>query len=74
MGLVVPKLGHRIVDRNRLKRRLREIGRTALLPGLRRQGRHLDVLIRIRRAAYLAAYAELELAILTGVEAACSEV
>ncbi|MXV96399.1 MAG: ribonuclease P protein component [Gemmatimonadetes bacterium] len=73
MGLVVPKLGYRIVDRNRIKRRVREIGRSKLLPRLRQHGPELDILIRIRRPAYRAAYSELELAILEGVEAACSD-
>ena len=72
MGVVVPKLGHRIVDRNRVKRRVREIGRRRALRRLRHHTPELDILIRIRRPAYRAAYAELELAILNAVEAACS--
>lgn len=35
VGFVVPKYGHSSVDRNRLKRRLRELVRTQLLPLLR---------------------------------------
>jgi RNase P protein component len=35
VGFVVPKYGHSSVDRNRLKRRLRELVRTRLLPALR---------------------------------------
>lgn len=35
VGFVVPKYGHSSVDRNRLKRRLRELVRTRLLPSLR---------------------------------------
>jgi RNase P protein component len=35
VGFVVPKYGHSSVDRNRLKRRLRELVRTQLLPSLR---------------------------------------
>lgn len=72
MGLVVPKLGHRIVDRNRVKRRVREIGRRSALERLKHHTPTLDILIRIRRRAYGATYAELELAILNAVEAACS--
>jgi RNase P protein component len=34
-GFVVPKYGHSSVERNRLKRRLRELVRTRLLPALR---------------------------------------
>jgi RNase P protein component len=35
VGFVVPKYGHSSADRNRLKRRLRELVRTQLLPSLR---------------------------------------
>lgn len=73
MGLVVPKLGCRIVDRNRIKRQVREIGRTKALPRLRLYMPEVDILVRIRRPAYRAAYAELESAILRGVEAACRD-
>ncbi len=50
--MIVPKLGHDIVARNRLKRRLREIGRRELLPRLDAGGWAKDVLIRARRGAY----------------------
>jgi ribonuclease P protein component len=42
----------RIVDRNLLKRRLREIARRDLLPSLEGMGRAEDVLVRARRSAY----------------------
>ena len=51
-GVVVPKHRHRIVDRNRVKRRIRELARTRLLPELRGTGLELDVLVRARREAY----------------------
>jgi RNase P protein component len=35
VGFVVPKYGHSSIDRNRLKRRLRELVRTQLLPSFR---------------------------------------
>lgn len=67
IGLVVPKPrmrsspdGKRVrgagVQRNRLKRRLREIGRTELLPILARQGVAVDVLVRARPEAYFATF------------------
>lgn len=59
LGLVVGKLGHDIVERNRVKRRLREIGRTRVLPALEGRGIHGDVLIRARRPAYDVGFAEL---------------
>jgi ribonuclease P protein component len=52
LGVIVPKHGRRIVERNLLKRRLREIGRRRLLPELERRGVAVDVLVRARRAAY----------------------
>jgi ribonuclease P protein component len=52
---VVPKHGQNIVDRNRTKRRLREIARLQLLP---RVG-NLDVLIRAKPKAYTATFDQL---------------
>jgi ribonuclease P protein component len=48
----VPKHGRKIVERNQLKRRLREIGRRRVLPTLAARGSALDVLFRARRGAY----------------------
>jgi ribonuclease P protein component len=59
LGLVVPKHRRKIVQRNRLKRRLREIGRTLALPQLNAGGETLDVLIRARPEAYGASFREL---------------
>ncbi|HEU0053549.1 MAG TPA: ribonuclease P protein component [Longimicrobium sp.] len=56
LGVVVPKHKRTIVERNRVKRRLREIGRTVVLPALRNSGRALDVLVRARPEAYDAEY------------------
>lgn len=51
VGLIVPKHRQRVVDRNRLKRRLREILRVEILPRLA-VGPVVDVLVRARREAY----------------------
>ena len=59
IGLVVPKHHRKVVYRNRLKRRLRELSRRELLPRLRKEGVHLDVLIRAKREAYEASYRQL---------------
>ena len=48
MGLVVPRYGHSAVERNQLKRRLREIVRTQLLAHLP----PVDFLVRSRPSAY----------------------
>lgn len=72
VGWVVPKLGRRIVERNRLKRRLREIGRRRVLVRLRQAGLAADVLVRARTPAYRASYGELEAEVMAVVEGACS--
>jgi len=72
VGWVVPKLGHGIVERNRLKRRLREIARRRVLTRLRLAGCGTDVLVRARREGYRTTYDELERQWMSVVEAACS--
>jgi ribonuclease P protein component len=72
LGLVVPKHKQTIVLRNRLKRRLREIGRTELLPRLGDCDRHFDVLVRARPEAYGAEFEALRDELVRAVEEACS--
>lgn len=67
-GLVVPKYGRRIVERNRLKRRLRELGRSELLPRLRRSSSATDVLVRTRPEAYEVGYDRLREELVSWVE------
>jgi ribonuclease P protein component len=64
VGLVVPRLGHSAVQRNLLKRRLREIARLELLP---RQGSY-DVVIRVSGPAYDLNYWGLRAAVLAALE------
>jgi ribonuclease P protein component len=54
IGIIVPRHQHSAVDRNRLKRRLRELARIELLPSLRdsHPDGATDVAIRARREAY----------------------
>ena len=59
MGVVVPKYGHTAVRRNRVKRRLREALRREILPRLDGRGVRRDLLVRARREAYDARYADL---------------
>lgn len=70
-GIVVPKHKHTIVERNRLKRRLRELGRTLVLPALRERELALDVMVRARREAYDASFAQLERELAGVTEALC---
>ena len=48
VGIIVPRHKHSAVDRNRLKRRLRELVRTRLLPSLS----PCHVVVRARAEAY----------------------
>ena len=71
VGFVVPKYGHSSVDRNRLKRRLRELVRTRLLPSLRPEAPvdaasaiatalvPVDVVVRALPTAYTAPFSAL---------------
>ena len=60
VGLVVPKHRRTSVERNKLKRRLREVLRLEVLPRLRDRNLAVDVLVRARREAYNATYAQLQ--------------
>jgi ribonuclease P protein component len=51
-GIVVPRYGHTIVQRNRLKRRLREFVRIDWLPVAQGEEPPQEVLVRARPAAY----------------------
>jgi ribonuclease P protein component len=55
VGVVVPKHGQNIVDRNRTKRRLRELVRLRLLPVIGR----VDLLLRAKPEAYRSTFDEL---------------
>lgn len=70
--MVVPKHRQSAVARNRLKRRLREIGRTRVLPRLDGSGLHVDVLVRARPEAYGARFGVLREELERIVEGLCS--
>jgi ribonuclease P protein component len=72
LGIVVPKHKRIIVERNRVKRRLRELGRRVLLPGLGNNGAVLDVLLRARPEAYTATFAQLRDEVAALTEELCS--
>ena len=55
VGIVVPKHRHKVVARNRVKRRLRELVRTSLLPTLGQ----IDLLIRAKPEAYSSTFNDL---------------
>ena len=55
VGIVVPKYKQNIVERNRVRRRLRELVRLRLLP----QTGQVDVLLRAKQAAYESTFDQL---------------
>ena len=64
IGFVVPKHGRSIVERNRLKRRLREIVRLNVL----RRIPSVDMIVRARPEAYSASFTSLERELESGRE------
>ena len=64
MGFIVPRYKHSAVDRNRLKRRLREVTRTRLLPRLAPQ----DLVVRTRPETYGATLDQLVTELVTVLE------
>ena len=56
VGFIVPRYKHSAVDRNRLKRRLRELVRVELLPALP----PMDVVLRVSPQAYAKDFATLQ--------------
>jgi ribonuclease P protein component len=69
VGIVVPRHGHSAVERNRVKRRLREALRQEILPRLDGGSARVDLLVRARREAYGATYAALADELLSWVDA-----
>jgi ribonuclease P protein component len=59
VGLIVPKYKHSSVERNRLKRRLREWVRLELLPALAGVAPVLDLMVRTSPSAYTRSFADL---------------
>ena len=55
VGIIVPRHGHTAVARNRLKRQLRELSRTLLLPA----SGSVDIVIRCRASAFGRSFDEL---------------
>lgn len=64
VGFVVPKHGRSIVERNQLKRRLREIVRLNILKRIP----SVDMIVRARPEAYSASFASLERELASGRE------
>jgi ribonuclease P protein component len=56
VAVIVGKLGHSIVERNKLRRRLRELTRVEIIPRIT----GTDLVIRALSTAYNASFAELK--------------
>jgi ribonuclease P protein component len=72
VGWIVPKLGHNSVQRNLVKRRLREILRQDVIPRLADANLQVDVLVRAKRSAYDAAYGDLRTELTEWTDRLCS--
>jgi ribonuclease P protein component len=72
-GAIVPRYGRAVVERNLLRRRLREIGRRELLPELRRRGCNADLLVRTRPHAYQVPFPELRAELIHLTERLCPD-
>ena len=72
VGVVVPKHRRTAVERNRLKRRLREVLRAELLPRMADAQLAADVLVRARKEAYSATFAQLRDELVAWSEKRCS--
>ena len=70
--VVVAKHGHKIVERNKLKRRIRESARIELLPLCLEHAVSLDILIRAQPGAYEAEFGQLRDEIKELAEELCS--
>lgn len=68
VGIVVPTYDRRIVDRNRLRRRLREILRRDWLPEAVESGLEADVVVRARSGAYDLDFSSLRSALLEALD------
>lgn len=55
VAVIVGKSGHQIVERNKLRRRIRELARTRLIPSFK----GLDLIIRALPGAYAADFRQL---------------
>lgn len=72
-GTIVPKHRRTVVERNLLRRRLREIGRRDVLPALRAADWKGEVLVRAGSKAYDVDFAMLRRELLGITEVLCSE-
>lgn len=64
MGVIVPRYSHSAVERNLVKRRLRELIRTELLPAMAA----LDVVVRATPSAYGVDYETLRTAMRKAID------
>lgn len=72
-GTITPKHRNSVVERNLVRRRLKEIGRTEVLPRLRTAGGRHDVLVRARPSAYAASFSTLKAELVRFTEGLCSD-
>lgn len=72
IGWIVPKVGHNSVERNLVKRRIKEILRQDVAPRLASHQLNLDVLVRAKRNTYGVAYGDLRAELMGWTDSICS--
>jgi ribonuclease P protein component len=72
IAIVVPRHRQKVVRRNLVKRRLRELARTLVLPRLNAADQRVDVLLRARPEAYGASFDDLRDELQRMTEELCS--
>ncbi|MEX2530256.1 MAG: ribonuclease P protein component [Gemmatimonadota bacterium] len=72
-GIIVPRYRRKVVARNIVRRRLRELGRLHLLPRLRSATLSFDVLVRARPEAYGASFTDLRAEVERLTDRLCSD-
>ena len=72
LGWIVAKSGHNSVERNLVKRRIREVLRQDVAPRLQESALTMDVLVRAKRNAYDATYGDLRAELVAWTDRICS--
>jgi len=73
IAIIVPKYGHSSVERNRVRRRLLEIARTAWMSVLFARGYELDLIFRATPPAYDASFKQLRESLTDPLETICAQ-
>ncbi len=70
--MIVPRHGHTIVERNRVRRRLLEVARTEWMPEMLTRRLEVDFILKAKPAAYEATYVGLRDSLISALEVLCA--